>query len=292
MINRTVSKDNLNEISQFIDANLIWRKYQPRLFLENLMTITKLAEDANMTEDIEPIYNAIGELLILPRENDYFCIYNPSRNCCCRIVTQENSRELKHGTTGLFSWPAAISLVRNLDFLNFRELIEGKIVAELGCGVGLLGLSCLIFCQPKNFIFTDHSHEVLQKVELNLSLNISDCDLRCTRHEFIGDNYEIDCIDFCEHDVAVIDADVLVGSDIVFDPNMVPPLCGYLNSFLISGSDRKCFIACTVRAQETFDLFLDGLSSFKLNTEIVELKDDNSEQDIKLLIISIKSVNL
>ncbi len=108
-------------------------------------------------------------------------LHYPSQICNCCIAVRENGkRELKNGTTGLFSWPAATAFITQLNDVQFLEMLREKTVLEIGCGVGLLGLCCLIFASPKKYIFTDHSMAVLDLVDENLSINSSHVDLRCS----------------------------------------------------------------------------------------------------------------
>ena len=58
------------------------------------------------------------------------------------------------GTVGLKVWPGSLSLA---DFLvNKRpDLVLGKDVIELGCGVGLVGLCVAKYCSPSSVVLTD-----------------------------------------------------------------------------------------------------------------------------------------
>lgn len=59
------------------------------------------------------------------------------------------------GTVGLRVWPGALRLSRFL--LRHPEFVENKIVLELGCGVGLPGLTVARFCNPTSVLLTDRA---------------------------------------------------------------------------------------------------------------------------------------
>jgi hypothetical protein len=58
------------------------------------------------------------------------------------------------GVVGLKLWPGSLQLAKFL--VNVRpDLVRGKEVIELGCGVGLAGLAVAKFCHPTSVVLTD-----------------------------------------------------------------------------------------------------------------------------------------
>lgn len=50
---------------------------------------------------------------------------------------------------------------------------DSRRVLELGCGLGLTGLTVCTLCRPLSYTFTDCHHKVLSVLEQNLTLNKS-----------------------------------------------------------------------------------------------------------------------
>jgi hypothetical protein len=59
------------------------------------------------------------------------------------FMVLRSTRDLLKGSTGCHLWPASLWLSQYI--LRNPHLVRGKHCAELGCGVGLLGL-CLTRC--------------------------------------------------------------------------------------------------------------------------------------------------
>lgn len=65
-------------------------------------------------------------------------------------------------------WPSAIALSRYLN--RHEELIRGKTVLELGCGLGLTSL-VLQSLQPSRLVITDYEQAALQAAQVHFKLN-------------------------------------------------------------------------------------------------------------------------
>ncbi len=77
------------------------------------------------------------------------------------------------GTVGFRIWPGSLVLA---DFLvNQRpDLVQNKEVIELGCGVGVVGLSVAKFCKPESVVLTDREtvrRVVEEGIEINQAFN-------------------------------------------------------------------------------------------------------------------------
>ncbi|XP_046856374.1 protein-lysine N-methyltransferase EEF2KMT-like isoform X2 [Xenia sp. Carnegie-2017] len=93
---------------------------------------------------------------------------------CRKAVTLgESSDFVSQGTTGLNTWQAGIYMSNWL--IENTSLIQGKSILELGCGVGLSGLTALHYCRPKSYTFTDCNPKVLAKIKENLQINGFSC---------------------------------------------------------------------------------------------------------------------
>ncbi|KAK7112514.1 hypothetical protein V1264_011962 [Littorina saxatilis] len=67
-----------------------------------------------------------------------------------------------------------------------------------------------------------------------------------------------------------LQADVILGADVVYDPSIIPSLVRLLRKLLEPGKKSKAFIASTVRNEDTRDAFLIALSSEGLSYSVVE----------------------
>ncbi|KAK7508077.1 hypothetical protein BaRGS_00001042 [Batillaria attramentaria] len=78
----------------------------------------------------------------------------------------------------------------------------------------------------------------------------------------------------CQDRVAEqLEADVILGADVVYDPSIIPSLVCLLRQLLEPGPgkpNKKAFIASTVRNEDTRDAFLIALSSEGLSYSVVE----------------------
>jgi hypothetical protein len=63
--------------------------------------------------------------------------------------------------------------------------------------------------------------------------------------------------------------DLLVGADIVFDPEIIP----YLVKTMVKLNFKTAFISCTIRNQSTFNVFLECLEEYGLYYELVQFEN-------------------
>ncbi|XP_020282379.1 protein-lysine N-methyltransferase EEF2KMT isoform X2 [Pseudomyrmex gracilis] len=144
-----------------INSDLVKRyplkvSYQ-RAFLKLLME--KIEKSGNEIHD--DLYIAYCRLVSISDEESvhyrHFLIENGSLNC---VTLKESTNIISNGTTGLCSWQGALVLskwcAKNIDYFS------GKTVLELGCGVGLAGISIISTCSPKQYVFSDGHQEVLR----------------------------------------------------------------------------------------------------------------------------------
>lgn len=282
----TESENVLDYLPSFqqwlLKRNRFLMKYCPRNLSDNLIEIAKVIEsEQNMQLEIDVVYDTIGACLRQPSAEYSYCLYSLDEKQ--HIALRESNRELKYGTTGLFSWPAADAVVRNMNKLRWPVLFQGKKVVEIGSGVGFLGIACLALCHPKMYLFTDHSEEVLNILHENVKTNTTDPDLVYQLHG--KTNYEIRLLDFCTDCSDDLDADFLLASDIVFDPSMMPRLSKFISAFLCKQKNRKAFIACTIRSEQTYAIFIESLTFEKLSFTIDDLFCETVNENVKLLTI-------
>ncbi|KAL1475314.1 hypothetical protein MTO96_019979 [Rhipicephalus appendiculatus] len=139
------------------------------------------------------------------------------------VTLKEHTAFVIGGTTGLTTWQASKFLSEWC--LENRHLLRGKRILELGCGIGLTGI-----------------------VE-NLKWNgVTECHARVeTLHWGEHESFEERCT-----------ADIILGADLVYDPEVVPALVVTLAALLAHGG--TAYIASTIRNPETRALFLSKLA--------------------------------
>ncbi|THV06587.1 hypothetical protein K435DRAFT_743723 [Dendrothele bispora CBS 962.96] len=229
------------------------------------------------------------------------------------ITLHESLNLIESGTTGLRTWPASHRLGQYL--INHPDLVRNARILELGSGIGFLGI-ILATLQKLNdssgaaqnrdrcIWLTDVNEDVLSQCHRNLQL---DCNLSSTysavhyRTLDWSDALSPDTIPLTKLLQDEIDPNLVLGTDIVFDPSLVPPLAALLGLVLRSGSgsekvinhndstttsnlrEKLALIALTVRNRETFELFLQAIKDQGLSVEDVDIDVDvGSENEMFL----------
>ncbi len=72
----------------------------------------------------------------------------------------------KHGMDGLHIWEAGIILARYVA-INHNKFLK-KNILELGSGVGIGGLSSLLFTDCLKVTFSDYNKEIVKNIEKNI----------------------------------------------------------------------------------------------------------------------------
>ena len=124
------------------------------------------------------------------------------------------------------------------------------------------------------YTFTDCHLKVLNNLRLNVTNNIRGVMVRddseglemVTRDNTRVVVTDLDWVSFSERpgDRDVMVADVILGADIVFDPDLIPSLVTTIRILLSRSEHGLAVIACCVRNKETFDTFERTLSDQRL----------------------------
>ena len=69
-----------------------------------------------------------------------------------------------------------------------------------------------------------------------------------------------------------LDADIILGADIVFDPRLLPSLVKTLGILIRRGEGCEAYLVCCVRNEETWQMFLAllGQAGLSVNTSLLE----------------------
>ena len=184
----------------------------PELRCAFFKKLVRLLEKYDGVEINEDIYKAVylNEEDLENSQTFYKSYFQNDGTYLCSLI--ESKEFVIKGTTGLKTWPAAEFLLQ----LFFKENIlqENDTVLELGCGIGMIGISLLQCGKVKKVIFTDHSESVLEVVKQNLHKN-------GIHNE---NSFHVQKLDWEKNETEVPDHDLVIGSDIVFDQRIIPSL--------------------------------------------------------------------
>ncbi|KAL3784935.1 hypothetical protein HJC23_000020 [Cyclotella cryptica] len=181
-----------------------------------------------------------------------------------------------HNDVGLKLWEAGACLAEYL--IQYPEVIRAKNVMELGAGVGLTGLVAAVCggCGEgaRSVHMTDYTQATLENLRFNADVNAEwlkkrGVDVRNVSIGFLewgdlGDCKQNDGLEIRQSvtnsgsTTALLNADVLLAADVVYDIHCIPDLVCTVNRFLSCGNsleNKKALFATTYRNKTTFDLF-------------------------------------
>ncbi|KAH7886195.1 putative methyltransferase-domain-containing protein [Phlebopus sp. FC_14] len=256
-------------------------QYQHKFWKWALGTLEYMSKDDEHSEIDERVYEHYVSLIQSVRSgapsDSYITYYwkpgKPQESKAGEIETitlLESRTTIEAGTTGLRTWRASVVLAQYL--LEHPEYVSHKTVLELGSGTGLIGIlvasmqlrahsfhstTNAMQHERRRVFLTDVNSSVLARCRHNIHLSCN----RSSLHPGI-EYWSLDWFDsltcreslsslFCE-----ANADIILGADIVFDPELVPPLVATLHVAISHGSIRMALIALTVRNEETLSYFL------------------------------------
>ena len=198
--------------------------------------------------------------------HDYACFEYENR--ILRI--QSSPHMVSSGTTGGYIWDAGVAMADHI-ILNAPGIVKGRNVVELGSGTGLVGIVASVFGNAQNVCLTDLAGVLKRYAEPNAQAYDN---ITCREFDW---RYP-EAFDFGEFDV-------LLASDVLYDPEIVPVLVKVLEKAREGGVD--CYIAQRIRNPDTFKLFL---NSFPKNIDIIDMPEQGSHffysnpaRDIKLI---------
>lgn len=267
--------------SDLVKQYPIKTSYQ-KAFLKLLMQ--KISESGNEVHD--DLYEAYCRLISLPDEESvhyrHFLVENGTLNC---ITLKESTNLISKGTTGLCSWQGAV--VMSQWGAENKGQFCGKNVLELGCGVGLTGMSVISVCSPKQYIFSDCHPTVLDMLCENVKLNFLSNEQRKLSNvsEAISKlqlelNYQqtnVQVIDLRWEDIDkyVLESssqpDIIIAADILYESNSFDSLTSGLKRLLTL--NNYAIFAATVRNKDTVSQFLDHLGNYDLAFEECNLSE-------------------
>ncbi|XP_033224370.1 protein-lysine N-methyltransferase EEF2KMT isoform X2 [Belonocnema kinseyi] len=194
-----------------------------------------------------------------------------TRDC---ITLEESTSIISHGTTGMCSWQAALTLAEWC--ISNESQLTGKRILELGSGIGLTGVAVISACSPKQYTFSDCHPAVLNLLCKNLYTNLStdskehpenlekrDERLQFrTRYKDSGvrvENLKWEEIEEYVNESTLV-PEIVIAADVLYDKSNFSALSNALETLLKNGT-QYAIIAATVRNSSTIAQFLEELDS-------------------------------
>lgn len=157
-----------------------------------------------------------------------------------------------------------------------KDLITGKKILELGCGVGLTGLAVVRSCAPKEYVFSDIHPSVLEMLRKNIKINLKSDDERISNLDSSDveadlkihyNGTKVQAVRLPWEDINdssnAINSDVVLAADVLYDDSCFDSLAAALR-YLLRNNGTYAVVAATVRNAETIEKFLAILGSHDL----------------------------
>ncbi|KAF9921462.1 hypothetical protein FBU30_008487 [Linnemannia zychae] len=212
------------------------------VFTDLMMTTPKRPEDGG--PPLEPCFKS----------------YSLDKYCNKVVTVMEEQTTISAGTTGLRTcfWLAEYLIAH-------PELLAGKNVVDVGCGVGFLGIACGLL-GAERVALTDGNYDVLAMVQRNLGYN----DIPCPAAASL-----LDWESFTDEQIAALDAQVLILSDLTYDPTNIVPLVSVLKALLVQGVDA--YMSSAIRNPQTFADFFRRIQEKCVGVKIEEIPLEDTE---------------
>jgi predicted nicotinamide N-methyase len=164
------------------------------------------------------------------------------------------------GDTGCAVWDAAVFLVRFLE--GNPKYVTNKRVLELGCGLGLCGISCASI-GAHHVTLTDMDY-ILQSTQRNVLANK------------VEKQAAVCCLDWLDPEMAVIEwnqIDIIIASDVIWLEHLIAPFV----QTLVFTSKRNPNVIILMSNQRRSDMVWDQfISSASSHFTITRLSSDAS----------------
>lgn len=163
------------------------------------------------------------------------------------------SNDMLAGGTGCHDWEAGLFLSEFVLSAAQREF-SGRRCLELGAGVGMTGVA-LARAGAAHVLCTDGDLEAVENCERNMRLNGVTAEVAAVQRL----RWEDGAVGLGPEAPSV---DVVVGADLLYDPEAIPLLLGLIKELLTGVGGRApasaAFIATTRRNEATLQNFLDA----------------------------------
>jgi len=245
----------------------ICRKYPPApVFLRQMLKLLILAAESDGEEVLESLYELHAAYLLTQQDSiseiagkcykSYtYAVPMEARRAWLACTVRESEREVAvevveelitlrvslnmlEGATGCCLWPASLFLTEVL--LNHPELVSGKKCLELGAGAGMVGV-CLARLAAAKIVLTDGDLATLANLRHNLQVNGVKVHgketLNCNEPSLCSPANGVECRQLLweiasEKELRTYSANVILGADLIYDPEYIPHLVHVVASLL------------------------------------------------------------
>ena len=165
-------------------------------------------------------------------------------------VCLRSAHNLLEGNTGCACWEAAFTLFEFI--INHKDTFVGRRVLELGAGCGLVGVA-LDKVEAARVYLSDSSEQALENLSHNLALNrVSE-----ERHVPVTLDWCNHGNDFREKYGRMGGIDIVVGSDITYDEQVIPDLVMTIRTILSDKPHASAYISAMPRNPATLKTFIE-----------------------------------
>ncbi|KAF9967595.1 70-kilodalton heat shock protein, partial [Mortierella alpina] len=211
-------------------------------FLKKLIALIETEGTHEISDDLLEVFSDL--LMTAPKRPEHggpplkpcFKSYSLDRTCSKVVTVMEEQTTISSGTTGLRTWEASFWLAEYL--IDHPDMLEGKNVVDIGCGVGFLGIACALL-GAKQVVLTDGNTNVLAMAAENIGY------IPCPTRASL-----LDWENFTEEQIAALSAEVLILSDLTYDPTNIVPLVSVLKAILVKGVTG--YMSSAIRNPQTF----------------------------------------
>ena len=194
----------------------------------------------------------------------------PEKPVLCREIGFNAADTGEDGldNTGASLWGASLILSRWL--LQEKRLLEDRCVVELGAGCGLPGITALRYTKPSKLFVTDINSKSFDNLRFNVAENLS-------KVETPPDTVEVLPLDWKDEttwpdSINKGKVDLILGADLVYDPDLVSPLTQVVMSLLAEGGVFLYVSALSSRAG--LEAFCKGLQEAGLQLSVEAVGDN------------------
>ncbi|XP_044161042.1 protein-lysine N-methyltransferase EEF2KMT isoform X2 [Bufo gargarizans] len=246
-------------------GSLPWKELDHQLTLQPSFALIILEKhERTGAEPLDDLYSALAE--ILNSEDTAVCYKSYCLPTGDLITLSENVAIISTGTTGLVTWEAALFLAEWAIQNNY--VFNNRTILELGSGIGLTGLAICKSCSPKKYTFTDCHQKVLQQLRENIQLN----GFMLSEDPKTVSVMELDWESITEQQLLNLEADVVIASDVVYDPEIVTSFTRVLKKLFHctkAGNKLDVFVASTIRNPDTYRLFQAALDDTGIRWQVL-----------------------
>ena len=217
-------------------------------------------------------------------ENEKLAQQNVSGEYPVNLYISKSSTTDLH-LTGQVLWPVTHLLCWYC--LVNRSIFKNKHVVELGAGVGLAGLFCGLYCEPKSMMITDGEPEIVTLLERNVKHSQETNKLEKNTAAFSlfwGKEGDIEkCVKFFRQKTnnPTATVDVVIGADILaralcdpkFPLQAAKELLLYGEDESSKGRTKQFFCAYNIRSEDSYQYVMETAKSMGFHVVEINICD-------------------